>query len=145
MLQSQETAFVSFYKKSARVLQDVLWLLHEVSTGCSEREFWRAYGGKKVKKWIWRWDEGVMRFRTWRMKSVSDKDGWICSRRVRAMFHKNMKNRSKWGNVASVRQESELEGGEGGIDGVWVGKEVSQVLCKLYSNLFNQRLEKPKT
>jgi len=47
---SQETAFVSFYRKFAGVLQDVLWLLQDVSTGCSERGFWRVDGGRQVKK-----------------------------------------------------------------------------------------------
>jgi len=61
------------------------------------------------------------------------------------MLHKNMEIRSKWGNVAGVRQESELEGGAGGFDWVGVGREVSQVLCKLFSKLFNQRLGKPKS
>ena len=47
--------------------------------------------------------------------------------------------------MENVRQESELEDGAGSIDGVGVGKEVSQVLCKLFSKLFKQRLGKPKT
>ena len=46
--------------------------------------------------------------------------------------------------MANARQESELENGAGGIDGVGVGKEVLQVLCKLFSKLFKQRLEKTK-
>ena len=36
---SQETAFMSFYRKFAGVLQDVLYLLQDVSTVCSEMEF----------------------------------------------------------------------------------------------------------
>ena len=58
------------------------------------------------------------------MKLRSDKDGWICSRRGRAMLHKNMEIRTKGGNVANVRQESRLENGAGKIDGVWADEEV---------------------
>ena len=36
MLRSQETAFVSFYRKSAGVLQGVLWLLQDVPKGSFE-------------------------------------------------------------------------------------------------------------
>ena len=98
-----------------------------------------------MEKWKWRLDEGVKRFRTWQMKLRSDEDGWICSRRGRAMLHKNMEIRLKRGNVANEKKESELEDGAGGIDGLGVGKKVSQVLCKLFSKLFKQRLRKPKT
>jgi len=135
---------MSFYRKSASILQDVLWLLQDVSTGSFERGFWRADGGRKVKKWVWRYDDDVEGSKTWRMKWVSDKDGWICSR-GRAMLHKNMEIRSKSGNIANVRQEIELKDRAGNIDGVGVGKEVSQVLCKLFSKLFKKRLGKPKT
>lgn len=92
------------------------------STGCSERGFWRVDGGREVKKWVRRLDDYVEGSRTWRTKRVSDKDGWICSRRGKAMLHKNMEIMSKRGNAANVRQESELEDGVGGIDGVGVGK-----------------------
>ena len=44
---SQETVFMSFYRKSAGVLQDVLEFLQDVcnfSTGCLEMGFWRMDG-----------------------------------------------------------------------------------------------------
>ena len=65
------------------------------STGCSKRGFWRVDGGRKVKKWVRRLDDDVDGSRTWGTKWVSDKDGWICSRRGRAMLHKTMEIRSK--------------------------------------------------
>jgi len=46
----QETSFVSFYRKSAGVLQDV----YNFSTRCSEMRFWRMDGGRKMKEWVWR-------------------------------------------------------------------------------------------
>ena len=58
------------------------------------------------------------------MELRSDEDGWICSRRGRAMLHKNMEIRAKRENVENVRQESELKDGAGGIDGVRVDREV---------------------
>lgn len=61
------------------------------------------------------------------------------------MLHKYMETRSKWGNVANVRQESELGDGEDGIDGVRVDGEVLQVLCKLFLKLNKQWLGKPMT
>ena len=54
----------------------------------------------------------------------SDEAGWICSRRGRAMLHKNMEIRTKRENVAKVRQESGLEDGAGRIYGVRVDREV---------------------
>ena len=60
-------------------------------------------------------------------------------------MHKNVEIKVKWENVANEKQESKLEDGAGGIDGVGVVKEVSHVLCKLFSKLFKQRLRKPKT
>jgi len=65
MFRSQETAFVRFYRKFAGVLQDVLWLLQDISTGCSKMGFWRVDGGRKVKKWVWRLDDDVEGSRTW--------------------------------------------------------------------------------
>ena len=79
------------------------------------------------------------------MELRSGEDGWICSRRGRAMLHKNMGIRAKRANVANVRQESGLEDGAGGIDGVRVDREVLQVLCKLFPKLNKQRLGKPRT
>ena len=46
--------------------------------------------------------------------------------------------------MANERQESELQDGAGGIEGVGVGKEVLQVLCTLFSKLFKQGLRKTK-
>ncbi len=52
MIGSQEITFVSFYRNSAGVLQDVLEFLQDVlqfSTGCSEKRIlengWREKGG----------------------------------------------------------------------------------------------------
>ena len=53
--------------------------------------------------------------------------------------------RAKRANVANVRQESRLEDGAGGIDGVRADKEVLQVLCKLFFKLTKQRLGKSRT
>ena len=47
------------------------------------------------------------------MELRSGEDGWICSRRGRAMLHKNMEIRSKWENVANEGQEYELWDGVG--------------------------------
>ena len=72
-------------------------------------------------------------------------DGWICSRRGRAMLHKNMGISAKRPNMVNVRQESGLEDGAGGIDGVWASREVLPVLCKLFLKLNKQRLGKSRT
>ena len=53
--------------------------------------------------------------------------------------------RAKRANVANIRQESELEDGARGIDGVQVDREVLQVLCKLFLKLNKQRLRKSRT
>jgi len=77
-----------------------------------------------VEKWVWRLDKGVRRSRTWWMELRSDQDGWIFLRRDKAMLHKNMKIRSKRGNVENVRQGFEVEDEAGGIYGVWADSEV---------------------
>ena len=107
--------------------------------------FWSMDGGKKVKEWVWRWNRGVRRSRFWWMELRSDKDGWICSRRDKAMLHNNMESRSTWGNVAKVRQGSEMEDEAGRLDGVWVDGEVWQALCKLFFKLNKQTRRKPMT
>ena len=43
-----------------------------------------------------------------------------------------------------MRKELELEGGSSGIDGVGVGKEVLQVLCKLFSQTIQTKTRKTK-
>ena len=52
---------MSFYKKSAGVLHDVLKFLQDVP----KRGFWRVDGGKMVGKWKWRLDKDVKGSRTW--------------------------------------------------------------------------------
>ena len=42
--------------------------------------------------------------------------------------------------MANVRQETRLEDGEDGSDGVWVDREVVQVLCNLCFQLNQQIL-----
>jgi len=89
---------VSFYRKSAGVLHDVLEFLQDVcnfSTRCSKMRFWRVDEGRKVKKWVWRLDKGVRKSKTWWMELRSGEDGWTCSRRGRAMLHEKMEIRSK--------------------------------------------------
>ena len=43
--------------------------------------------------------------------------------------------KAKRANVANVRQESGLEDGADGIDGVWTDKDVLQVLYNLFFEL----------
>ena len=53
MIGSHETHFVSFYRKSAGVLQDVPEFLQDVQNFLQDvpkRVFWRVYAGRKVKK-----------------------------------------------------------------------------------------------
>jgi len=46
--------------------------------------------------------------------------------------------------MANVRQECVLGDGTDGIDGVWVDREVVWVLCKLFFQLNQRRLVKPR-
>jgi len=66
-----------------------------------------------VEKWVCRVDKGVRKSKTWWMELRGDQDGWICSRRDKAMLHKNMKIRSKRENMENVRQGFEEEDGAG--------------------------------
>ena len=73
---------------------------------------------------VWRLDKGVRRSRNWWMELRGDQDGWICSRRDKAMLHKNMKIRPKRGNVENVRQGFKVEDEAGGIDGVFIDRKL---------------------
>ena len=79
------------------------------------------------------------------MRLRSDEGDWICSRMEGAMMHMNVEIRAKWENEANEGKEYELEDGSGGIYGVWVDREVIQVLCKLFLKLNKQRLGKSRT
>ena len=66
------------------------------------------------------------------MEWRTDVDGWICSRRTETMMHKKL---GLCEQMENVRLEAELRDGADGFDGVWVGREVVQVLCKSFFQL----------